>query len=471
MSVLTETRSRNRIDQVEARLARIEEQLQQVLAVATAALNNNGRATEVADAPQKNRASLEDSTRPTTRISSTEVRAFRSQQPAMTSRLELRPTPDQDEKVPNPHRLSLPPLDEILPAIEDFFDYVNVHVPLFSRDSFMRMLDGWYTMTTPNHRAEWAAINIVLAMASRLPPGPRNGLGKEVDDAKVADYLANAQSMLSELVTRDQDILGLQVLLGLVLLFKGTRDPRPASVLIGTAVRLAHRLQLHSRDSQARFPPAEALQRTRLFWIGYYLDKDISLRHHTPAVQTDADIDQDLPSENPPDGIGNIYSKDGRIRVNFFLLRLQLSHVQGRVYELLYSTRSAKISAQERQARVENLEDQLELWKLNIPCEMLANQAVENVDRIPLVWLTSMHFAYLGCLAMIHGIWSHNANWLKRISGYSSVAVSDGLQLAASAYGIPQQPPLPKGWKRCVEASRACLGMVYRVPLNDCNMW
>ncbi len=261
-------------------------------------------------------------------------------------------------------------------------------------------------------------------------------------------------------------MLGMQVLLGLVVLFKGMRDPRPACVLIGTAVRLAHRLHLHSRDSQSRYAPDEALQRNRLFWIAYYLDKDISLRHHTPAVQVDADIDLDLPLENPPDGLGNVYTKDGRVRANFFWLRLRLAHIQGRVYDMLYSTRAAKIPAEERRSRVEQLENQLESWRLSIPAEMRIESVVENVERVTLMWLTSMHFAYLGCLVMVHGLWSHNATWLQRISGYSRAAIDESRQLTTLTCGL-QQPPFPKGWDKCVRTSRDSLRLVHRVHLSE----
>ena len=67
-------------------------------------------------------------------------------------------------------------------------------------------------------------------------------------------------------MTRDQDLLGLQVLLALVLLYQESKDPRPATLLIGAAVRLIHRLRFQSRDEiEALYTPQQGVHRSRLY--------------------------------------------------------------------------------------------------------------------------------------------------------------------------------------------------------------
>ncbi|KAH8887932.1 hypothetical protein GQ53DRAFT_272381 [Thozetella sp. PMI_491] len=361
----------------------------------------------------------------------------------------------------------LPPLDEILPVIEDYFLHVNSLLPLFAQSTFMRMLHEYYYNTSRHPRAAWAAINIVLALGTRLPTVPTNNVDLAAEDTKLAKYISNAQSVLSELVTRDEDLLGLQVLLGLVFIFDGLKDPRPATVLIGTAVRLAHRMKLHDRTRQDQYPNEETLQRKRLFWIAYMLDKDISMRHHTPSVQNDGDIDLALPEEKPADGAGLVYTKDGKVAANFFLLRVQLSHIQGRVYDLLHSTRSSKITPTERQMRINRLSRQLESWRLTLPRELQADNVLDNVDRSTLFWLATMHFTHLSCLVMTNGIWSHDVKWRKRISSYSLEAI-----IETGAPSCSHQPaPLPKSWDHCVEMSRYCMELTSQMPLSDCSLW
>jgi hypothetical protein len=226
--------------------------------------------------------------------------------------------------------IPLPPPSEIQPAIDHYFSHVNSLLPLFSQESFSRMLQEYYLGTSEYPLAIWAAVNVVLALATRLPTSPSSELDLGSED-KHDSYVNNAQSVLPQLVAREADILSLQVVLGLVITYHTLKDSRPAVVLLGTAVRFAHILRLHTRQGRPSLSPDDSIQRQRVFWITYILDRDICLRYHTPSVLADADIDLDLPSENPRDGAGNIHTIDGQSRINFFRIRLHLAHIQGRV--------------------------------------------------------------------------------------------------------------------------------------------
>lgn len=358
----------------------------------------------------------------------------------------------------------IPPFEEIQPIIENYFTHMNSLMPLFSRTSFIHRLQRYYAFECENPRKTWAAINIVLALGTRLPTSPSADFELADEDSQVAKYVNNVQSILSELVTRDVDLLSLQVILGLVIIFNSLKDSSPAVVHIGTAIRLAHRLRLHNRDHLQNDCSDEALESSRVFWIAYIFDKDISIRYHTPSAQADDDIDLHLPVDMPPDGAGNVYAKDGRFLVNFFRLRLQLAHIQGQVYNQLFSTRAAKITPQERQTRVALLHNQLERWRLTVPSELQADVVTKHASRTALFWLCMTHFSYLGCLVMIHGMWSHDTEWRKRLKPSSSGTTgnTDHSKLL---------PPLPKGWKYCVQMSRHCMALMYRTPLSDCSVW
>lgn len=388
-----------------------------------------------------------------------------------------------------------------------------------------------------NRRAVWAAINIVLAMGYRLavnperissglaaanapaaaaaashsasssphnqpysgPPGgptvtPHGISPATTEDTAVHHCLRNAQSVVSELVTRDDDLLGLQVLLGMVMLFQGTRDPRPATVLIGTAVRLCHRLRLQQRAGNGldsilpgvgsgilggKSPWASTAQaeemllhRDRLFWIAYMLDKDVSLRSKTPSVQLDVDIDLALPQAEPLDGGGDLFTLDGTVRFNFFRSRVQLSHIEGKVYDLLYSTRARRMNQEERQQRVERLDQMLDEWRAAIPLEMqLEGGVLGSLGRVAVMHMTILHHTYLICLVMVHGIYSHDAEWVRRLSAYSRVALDEREWEGGAGGGLQQMPPLPRAWDKCVAASRACLRLFYMLPQTDCSIW
>lgn len=80
----------------------------------------------------------------------------------------------------------------------------------------------------------------------------------------------------------DAELLHVQVLIGMVILFQGTRDLKPATMLIAIALRLAHELGLHTRRSVGYLDATQVLERDRVFWIAYILDRDISLRTNRP---------------------------------------------------------------------------------------------------------------------------------------------------------------------------------------------
>lgn len=173
---------------------------------------------------------------------------------------------------PQPNSLDLPPLEEVLPIANHYFSTFNTVIPLFQQPVFMKLLRSWYNQPNTRDRARWAAIQCVLAIGYRTPQ--LSLTDSQVAQVEKADQcLRNVQSVVSELVTREDDLLGVQVLLGIVMLFQNSRDPKPAGVIIGTALRLAHRLRLHSQEAAMSFPAAEAEHRSRVFWIAYVLDK------------------------------------------------------------------------------------------------------------------------------------------------------------------------------------------------------
>lgn len=358
---------------------------------------------------------------------------------------------------------SLPALAEMAPAIDHYFTHVNAVLPIFSEKGFTRILQEYFTSDHHKSRSAWAAVNVVLALGSRLPTIPSAELDLGSSDRRVAKYVNNAQTILAGVVTGDASLLNLQIVIGLVALSHTMKDPSAAVVLVGTAVRLAQRLRLHVGDGLDSYTVEESVQRSRVFWITYIFDKDTCLRHHTPSLLADVDIGLGLPVDNPPDSVGYIYTKDGRTALHYFKLRLQLSNLQGRVYELLFAIKANKILEAERRKRVTLLHCRLELWRRSIPAEMQADAAVEHVGEEGLFWVCLLHFSYLGCLVMIHGIWTHDAEWRQRLTR--------SFQSGSLVFGADEAPPFPRGWKNCVQMSRHCMRLVYRMPLSHCSVW
>lgn len=161
-----------------------------------------------------------------------------------------------------------------MPIVNDYFTAYNKMVPLFCEAHFMRLITGWYSKNPKRDRVTWAAILVVIALGLRLPSSVNTINSNPKERLEWENYcMRNTQSVMSELVARDQDLLGLQVLLALIMLFYNSSDGRPANILVGTAMKLSHQFQLHSSSSSEHFTPEEVQQRYRVFWIAYVLDK------------------------------------------------------------------------------------------------------------------------------------------------------------------------------------------------------
>jgi hypothetical protein len=77
-------------------------------------------------------------------------------------------------------------------------------------------MNDYYKPSGERPRIYGAVINVVLAMGYRVQICRYGDITFEFNDAKIKTCVDNAQMMLDELMTRDQDTLGLQALLGLV---------------------------------------------------------------------------------------------------------------------------------------------------------------------------------------------------------------------------------------------------------------
>lgn len=185
--------------------------------------------------------------------------------------------------------LLLPDLDSILPFVERFFKHTNSLIPLFDKSEFLCWLMDWFSPLTaagsysPRYdlgadrsaprNAVFAAINVVLALSCRIVQEPSQDIDLTADDPLAEQYKRNVEQMIPAMVSGAESLVALQALLGMLLLYIGSRDDQPATVLIGSAVQLCNRLRLNSRDENARYSASARLQRERVFWITYILDK------------------------------------------------------------------------------------------------------------------------------------------------------------------------------------------------------
>ncbi|KAI0448975.1 hypothetical protein F5B21DRAFT_509611 [Xylaria acuta] len=365
----------------------------------------------------------------------------------------------------------VPPLTEALPIIELYFQDYNSLIPLFNQQSFMHLLNDYYKPYGERPKIYAGVINVVLAMGYRIQLCEHGDVHSGFNEAKIKTCVDNAQMMLDELMTRDQDTLGLQALLGLVIIYQTHPDQIASSVLISAAMRLTHSLRLESKTVSSELSPQEARQRANIFWICYMLDKDVSLRTITPSLQLDSDIDIDLPGLSSGDDCGNLlYSADGLSQLHLFRAKVQLAHLEGRIYDTLLSNRSRKLSHEAREQAVLQIDRLLGRWKQSIPAPFQLENMTVNLLSGPLIHMTVLYQTYLMCLTMTHGLYAHNSPWLKALGGLGSDLLRT-FNPRGSACMDGSASSTPAIWEKCVTASRAILNILSYHSFGGCSVW
>jgi hypothetical protein len=163
----------------------------------------------------------------------------------------------------------LPPKNECLSLLKDFFENFNCMFPLFHQPTFMHLVERQYSRDPYEGSGWWASLNVALAIAHRLRV--MSHLVPKEEDQKAWGYLKNAMAVFTELTMRNTDLLSVQALLGMALFLQGTPNPQPSFFLVAAAIRLSHSIGLHKRGSGFNLNPVEIEQRKRVFWIGYML--------------------------------------------------------------------------------------------------------------------------------------------------------------------------------------------------------
>lgn len=349
----------------------------------------------------------------------------------------------------------LPPKNECVSLMKDFFENFNCMFPLFHQPTFMHLVERQYSRDPYEGSGWWASLNVALAIAHRLRV--MSNLVPQEEDEKAWGYLKNSLAVFSELTMRNTDLLSVQALLGMALFMQGTPNPQPSFFLVAAAIRLSHSIGLHKRGSGFNLNPVEIEQRKRVFWIGYMLDKDICLRSGRPPAQDDDDMNVELPSADPEDNIGNIPLADGKGKVNLFRLMAEFSTIESKVYKQLYSTKAAKQSDGELLNTIGQLDHELEEWKDSIPIDFRPEHEIKASHTPLILHVVVLHFTYYNCLTTIHRMSVHHGYWTSRLSNYAIQGLN----------ARPLNPRVFSSAALCVSAARASIHLIKYVPQGD----
>jgi hypothetical protein len=214
---------------------------------------------------------------------------------------------------------------------------------------------------------------------------------------------------------------------------------------------------------QENLSQADARQRNRLFWIAYVLDKNISLRAQQPSLLTDVWTDISLPDDDPIDGAGVIYNRQGTNKINFLRLRAQLGIIQGKVYDCLCSVTADKMLPAVKEQFVRSIEHMLNHWENSLPREFMPDSILESAPSRTVQHLAALHWTYLQTLAMTHRAHLHIELWVQNILQSGTVVIDEPI---ASAITSPLLS-LTGSWSKLISTSRACMKLLGRMPAYE----
>ncbi|PNP51265.1 hypothetical protein FNYG_15911 [Fusarium nygamai] len=349
--------------------------------------------------------------------------------------------------------LELPPQHEVLSGVNKFLATFNTTLPLFHPQRLLSRVSVWYEQPHQRDTSTWAAINVVLSLAYRHIPDE-----EKPPNYSTLHFMNKAQSVLNDIMLGDSSLLDVQTIVGMVVLLQATSDLKPASALIPIALRLAHGLGLHTRLNSDYLSASETLERDRVFWIAYILDRDISMRTKLPPIQSQNDISIDWPSATPADGAGMLHTADNSSSFNFFLSRVQLAHIQGQVYEAMLSKSPTASDVYVRLDNVARRHQMLDDWLARIPFEFspsaITQSGNENLQRA----FGVLYSSHLTCRSVVCKAHAMEAQWIPSLQDFGRKAIEQGVVAA---------PRLPVGWHKLVHESREYIELFIAIDHKD----
>lgn len=327
----------------------------------------------------------------------TEMQPFRPEAASMLLRLgEILPRRDLETWVDN---FLASPLSSVFPII--------------SSELFSRTVQKAYVpaeLTNTSNVSDKACMLAFVAMLSRLDPEQTPGLGS---NDVVAYVIAVEQTLLSALAVPTLD--GLQTSLMLVIYHQLLGSLQSAAMLHALACRCVIALKGHLKKSETGSVSEEQHCR-RLFWLCYFIDKDITLRTGQSPVLSDTEVDLQLPDgydfySLPLDG-SEIAPQGTR-----YFSDLRLTKMKSKICTVLWSKAAeAKTNAQ-LIADIMTMDAELETWRLSVPdlfrpqLSTISTVIQGQMHHSAKMLVICSHLEYFFLLAAVHRASGQRRKW------------------------------------------------------------
>jgi hypothetical protein len=246
-------------------------------------------------------------------------------------------------------------------VIFKYFDIENHVFPVFSFAAFHSRLRAYHAERTTEEDPAWLAClqGVLAACGSHLQLAEA-----DFNEATAKKHLHLALSHSSQIMLLPPTIRGVQAL---VCIIACSRHPVFSDIqstnLLAVAIRMSFTLDLHRLDEVMGITSDDRLERIRLFWCLYILDKEMALELDAPPLIDDENIRLLEPRLISDDQLGLVASVDHNAQLNLFTARQRLAQIASKIWKGLHTFKAQHQPKMGQLEMTMELNEELARWK------------------------------------------------------------------------------------------------------------
>lgn len=283
-----------------------------------------------------------------------------------------------------PFRLEDLSENDINAILKQFFASINHYLPIFINQGRLH-----------NRLAKRTASSVESACASAIVAcvALYNGSFEVSEQA-----IQHALSMVDWKFLSEQSLFALQTVLMIIVGLRSLRvHYELANNLLAVAIRRVYSIRLHRLNEVTDISLEDRLEGLQIYWSVFILDKETSIRNHTPPGMPDDEVDVlgIEPPRRPQLRSGLVQSLDGSTGLSLYTARQRLARIGGRVWKDLYTARARAQPSNLQKEVIKASNEQLRRWKeewLDLAGDLQQHWPKIGIDHVIDLQLTYLEF-------------------------------------------------------------------------------
>ncbi|OQV09879.1 Fungal specific transcription factor domain-containing protein [Cladophialophora immunda] len=261
-------------------------------------------------------------------------------------------------------QLDLPPREVANALIDTFFAKVHCDFPVFHRALFQEAYDDTWEVATQDTDPAWLmALYMVFVLALQAPSdNPLHAQFAARKEGTIERYVAKAKMLLPEVIV-GCTLAHVQALMVYCLHLHLSKERNACWNIMGSAIRIAIAIGLHSNGTYGKCSPLLHQVRKRVWWTLYAFERIECSSLGRPSAVDDSELSVSVPTEGLLD-MGNIFP------LNHLDAQSQLMMILGRICKARIGTEDLSPAAVEF---ADDILHQLDSWIDKIPFHLRWN--------------------------------------------------------------------------------------------------